>query len=136
MKVWLDDLDPEDELAGRTPCPPGAAALYCARTDRENGFQRFPLTHQRQSWPSRTPDRVVVAVGRDLHAALEREHDLVEGMPVTAELRIGRVVPTIVDIAKEAMLIVLERRDLSTMMRVATRSVSSSVAARAVAHSF
>ena len=68
MKVWLDDLDPEDELAPST-------------------------------------------------------------------LRIGRVVPTIVDMAKEARLTVLERRDLSTMMRVATRSVSS-VAARAVAHSF
>lgn len=66
-----------------------------------------------------------------LNAALERAHDLVESMPVTAELRIGRVVPTIVDMAKEARLIVLERRDLSTMMRVVTRSVSSSVAARA-----
>ena len=82
------------------------------------------------------PRPVVVAVGHDLNAALEREHDLVEGMPMTAELRIGRVVPTIVYMAKEARLIVLERRDLSTMMRVATRSVSSSVAARAVAHSF
>ena len=69
MKIWLDDPDPEDELAPST-------------------------------------------------------------------LRIGRVVPTIVDMAKEARLIVLERRDLSTMMRVATRSVSSSVVARAVALSF
>ena len=50
-------------------------------------------------------------------------------------LRIGWVVPTIVYMAEEARLIVLERRDLSTMMRVATRSVSS-VAARAVAPSF
>lgn len=71
-------------------------------------------------------------VGRlALDAALERAHDLVEDVPVTAELRAGRVVPTIVDMAEDARMIVLERRDLSTMMRVVTRSVSSGVAAHA-----
>ena len=74
----------------------------------------------------------VERLGRQtLDAALERARDLVEGIPVTAELRIGGVVPTLVDMAKDARMIVLERRDLSSMMRVVTRSVSSGVAARA-----
>ncbi len=74
----------------------------------------------------------VERLGRQtLDAALERARDLVEGIPVTAELRIGGVVPTLVDLAKDARMIVLERRDLSSMMRVVTRSVSSGVAARA-----
>lgn len=66
-----------------------------------------------------------------LNAALERAGQIVEGVPVTAELRIGGVVPTLVDVAADARMIVLERRDLSSMMRVVTRSVSSGVAARA-----
>ena len=84
------------------------------------------------------PEIVLVAeidlerAGRQaLNAALERARDIVEGIPVTAELRIGGVVPTIVEMAKDARMIVLERRDLSTMMRVVTRSVSSGVAAHA-----
>jgi nucleotide-binding universal stress UspA family protein len=68
---------------------------------------------------------------RALNAALEQARDIVEGVPVTAELRIGGVVPTLVETAKDARMIVLERRDLSSMMRVVTRSVSSGVAARA-----
>jgi nucleotide-binding universal stress UspA family protein len=66
-----------------------------------------------------------------LNAALERAGDIVEGVPVTAELLEGGVVPTLVHSAKDARMIVLERRDLSTMMRVVTRSVSSGVAAHA-----
>ncbi|HVQ18574.1 MAG TPA: universal stress protein, partial [Actinomycetes bacterium] len=66
-----------------------------------------------------------------LNAALERANDIGEGVSVTAELRVGGVVPTLVDIAKDARMIVLERRELSSMMRVVTRSVSSGVAARA-----
>lgn len=84
------------------------------------------------------PEMVLVAetdlerAGRQtLNAALEQARDIVEGVPVTAELRIGGVVPTIVELAKDARMIVLERRDLSTMMRVVTRSVSSGVAAHA-----
>jgi nucleotide-binding universal stress UspA family protein len=84
------------------------------------------------------PEMVLVAetdlerAGRQtLNAALERARDIVEGVPVTAELRIGGVVPTIVEMAKDARMIVLERRDLSTMMRVVTRSISSGVAAHA-----
>lgn len=66
-----------------------------------------------------------------LNAAMERAHGIAEGVPVTAELRIGGVVPTLVDLAADARMIVLERRDLSSMMRVVTRSVSSGVAAHA-----
>jgi nucleotide-binding universal stress UspA family protein len=70
--------------------------------------------------------------GREgLTAALERARDLVDGAPVTTEMRVGSIVPAIVDMGKDARMIVLERRDLSTMMRVVTRSVSSGVAARA-----
>jgi nucleotide-binding universal stress UspA family protein len=74
----------------------------------------------------------VEQVGRQaLNAALDRARDLVEGIPVTAELAIGGVVTTLVDVARDARMIVLQRRDLSSMMRVVTRSVSSGVAARA-----
>jgi nucleotide-binding universal stress UspA family protein len=74
----------------------------------------------------------VEQIGRQtLDAALERAHDLVEGVPVTSELRVGAVVPTLVDVANDSRMIVLERRDSSSLMRVVTRSVSSGVAARA-----
>lgn len=66
-----------------------------------------------------------------LNAALERTHAIVEGVPVTTELRVGGVVPTLIEMAENARMVVLERRDLSSMMRVVTRSVSSGVAARA-----
>jgi nucleotide-binding universal stress UspA family protein len=84
------------------------------------------------------PEMVLVAetdlerAGRQaLNAALERARDIVEGVPVTADLRIGAVVPTLVDMASNARMIVLQRRDLSSMMRVVTRSVSSGAAAHA-----
>lgn len=71
-------------------------------------------------------------VGRQaLNAAVERARDVVEGVPVTTELRIGGVVPTLVEIANDARMIVLQRRDLSNVMRIVTRSVSSGVAAHA-----
>ena len=44
---------------------------------------------------------------------------------------LGRVVPTIVDEAKDARMIVLEHRDLSTVRRLVTRSVAGGVAAHA-----
>lgn len=67
-----------------------------------------------------------------LNAALEHARDVVpEGMPVTSDLRIGAVVPTLVDLARDARMIVLERRELSGMRRVVTRSVSGGVAAHA-----
>lgn len=85
------------------------------------------------------PETVLVAetdlerAGRQaLNGALEQARDVVpDGMPVTSDLGIGAVVPTLVDMAKDARMIVLERRDLSGMRRVVTRSVSSGVAAHA-----
>jgi nucleotide-binding universal stress UspA family protein len=66
-----------------------------------------------------------------LEGALERARDLVPAtVPVTSELVWGGVVSSIVDIGATARLIVLQRRPLSRMMRVVTRSVSSGVAAR------
>lgn len=75
----------------------------------------------------------VERIGRQtLNAALERAHDIVPAeVPVSGEQRIGAVVPTLVDMAKDARMIVLERRDLSRMTRAVTRSVSSGVAVHA-----
>ncbi len=44
---------------------------------------------------------------------------------------LGRVVPTIVDEAKDARMVVLEHRDLSSVRRLVTRSVAGGVAAHA-----
>lgn len=66
-----------------------------------------------------------------LEGALERARDLVPATtPVTSELVWGGVVASIVDSGATARLIVLQRRPLSRVMRVVTRSVSSGVAAR------
>ena len=72
-------------------------------------------------------------IGREaLTAARDRAHHIVPAtVPVSADLRLGGVVPTLVDVAKDARMIVLERRHLSSMRRVVTRSVSSGVAAHA-----
>jgi nucleotide-binding universal stress UspA family protein len=67
-----------------------------------------------------------------LNGALELARDLVPAsMPVTCELRVGGVVPTLVELTSHARMIVLEHRDLSRVMRVVTRSVTSGVAAHA-----
>lgn len=66
-----------------------------------------------------------------LNAAVERARDVVEGVPVTTDLRVGGVVPTLVEVAETSRMIVLQRRDLSSLMRIVTRSVSSGVAAHA-----
>jgi nucleotide-binding universal stress UspA family protein len=74
----------------------------------------------------------VEQIGRQaLNAGLQRAHELVDGVPVTSELRVGAVVPTLVDVAKGSRMMVLERRDFSRVKRVVTRSVSSGVAAHA-----
>ena len=65
-----------------------------------------------------------------IELAAERVRDLVSGaVPVTVELTRGAVVSTIVAAGATARLIVLQRRPLSRVMRVVTRSVSSGVAA-------
>ena len=66
-----------------------------------------------------------------LEGALERARDLVpDTVQVTSELVLGGVVPAIARAGEKARLIVLQRRPLSRMRRVVTRSVSSGVAAR------
>lgn len=67
-----------------------------------------------------------------LHAALERAEDLVgDRVPLTHALVRGPVVQSILEATEDARLVVLQRRDLTRMMRAVTRSVSSGVAAHA-----
>ena len=75
----------------------------------------------------------VERIGRQtLGGALERARSLVpDETVVTGEVVHGAPVPAIVSAARDARVIVLQRRVLSRIMRVVTRSVSSGVAARA-----
>jgi nucleotide-binding universal stress UspA family protein len=67
-----------------------------------------------------------------LHAAMERAEDLLQGrVPLTSSLVRGRVVQSILEATEDARLVVLQRRDLSRMIRTVTRSTSSGVAAHA-----
>lgn len=67
-----------------------------------------------------------------LHAAVERAEDLLGGqVPLTHELVRGPVVSSILEATADARVVVLQRRDLTRMMRAVTRSVSSGVAAHA-----
>lgn len=73
----------------------------------------------------------VERIGRQtLDAALERARHLVpDGVPVSSEMRSGKVVPTLVEMTADARLVVMEHRELSRMRRVVTRSTSSGLAA-------
>jgi nucleotide-binding universal stress UspA family protein len=65
-----------------------------------------------------------------LAAAEERARDLLpDDLPVTKELVWGGPVSSIVDAAQDARMVVLQRRPLSRVLRVVTRSTSSGVAA-------
>ena len=67
-----------------------------------------------------------------LNAALEQARDRAPaGVPVTCELLVGGVVPTLVDAAADARMVVIQHRDLSRMRRLVTRSVASGLAAHA-----
>lgn len=67
-----------------------------------------------------------------LHAAVERAEDLLgDQVPLTHELVRGPVVSSILEATADARVVVLQRRDLTRMMRAVTRSVSSGVAAHA-----
>jgi nucleotide-binding universal stress UspA family protein len=72
-------------------------------------------------------------MGREsLNAALKRARDLAgPGTEISADLVLGRVVPTIVGESQDARMIVLEHRDLSGARRLVTRSVAGGVAAHA-----
>jgi nucleotide-binding universal stress UspA family protein len=75
----------------------------------------------------------VEQIGRaTLRAAVERAESLVAGrVPVTSALLRGKVVPSILEAIADARVVILQRRDLSRIMRTVTRSVSSGVAAHA-----
>lgn len=119
------------------PGPTNAALAFAAE---EATFTGSPLmlVHVVHLEP-RGPESAVLAerdherVGRQaLTAALEHARELVpEGAVVTAELLLGPVVATLAEAASHAQMIVLQRRDLSSVRRVLTRSRSSGVAARA-----
>jgi nucleotide-binding universal stress UspA family protein len=75
----------------------------------------------------------VERIGRQtLDEALEHARDVAPGgMVVTGALVLGTAVPSLVEAGEDARMIVLQHRDLTRMMRVVTRSVSSGVAAHA-----
>ena len=85
------------------------------------------------------PDPVFIEVteqermGREsLNAALKRARDLAGAdTEISSDLVLGRVVPTIVEEARDARMVVLEHRDLSSVRRLVTRSVAGGVAAHA-----
>jgi nucleotide-binding universal stress UspA family protein len=65
-----------------------------------------------------------------LNAALEQARDVAPAaVPVTCELLAGGVVPTLVDAAAGARMVVIQHRDLSRMRRLVSRSVASGPAA-------
>ena len=67
-----------------------------------------------------------------LAAAEERARDLMpEGLPVSTQLLWGGPVSSIVAASKDTRMVVLQRRPLSRVLRVVTRSTSSGVAAHA-----
>ena len=67
-----------------------------------------------------------------LRVAHERAEQLVDNrVNVTSRLIQGSVVQELVDASVDAALVVLQRRDLSRLTRVLTRSTSSGIAARA-----
>jgi nucleotide-binding universal stress UspA family protein len=72
-------------------------------------------------------------MGREsLNAALKRARDLAgPDTEISSDLVLGRVVPTIVEESKDARMIVLEHRALSSARRLVTRSVAGGVAAHA-----
>lgn len=118
------------------PGPMDAAIAFAAAEATVTG-SALHLVHVVHLQPL-GPEAAVLAerhherVGRQaLNAALARARELVpEGTAVTAELILGPVVPTLADVAERAGMLVLQRRDLSSVRRVVTRSVSSGVAAR------
>lgn len=77
-------------------------------------------------------DRELEEAGRQvLDAAYEHARGIVGAVPLTTDLHVGGVVPGIIEMAEDARMIVLERRDLAAVKRIVTSSKSTSVAARA-----
>ncbi len=120
--------------------PTGAALTYAAgEASRAGcGLHLLHVVHRVAQGPETVLVRSIdlEQVGRSaLTAAAERAADLVAAdVPITTELvRGGRVATAIVErVAVDARMVVLQRRSLSRLQRVVTRSVSSGVAAHAL----
>lgn len=133
----MTESSPSPVVVAVGPGPTDAALAFAAEEATTTGAP-LQLVHVVHSQPL-GPDAAVLSereherVGRKaLNAALASARALVPtGAPVTADLCLGPVVPTLADVASEAAMIVLQRRDLSSVRRIVTRSISSSVAAHA-----
>lgn len=79
-----------------------------------------------------TAETSLEKAGREaLNAALELARKQAPDVSLSAELVNGPVVPTLIEDAGSARMIVLQHRHLSTVRRVVTRSIASGVAAHA-----
>lgn len=117
---------------------PAVSALAYGAAEAERLGCGLHIVHVVHIVPS-GPEMVLVDVtdveriGREtLAEALGCARSLVgDGVPVTGQLAHGAPVPAIVAAVPDARVIVLQRRVLSRIARVVTRSVSNGVAARA-----
>jgi len=112
------------------------AALQFAAAEAVRAGCGLHLVHAVHVVPIR-PETVLLAGvdvegwGRDLLAlAVKRAEDLVDGaVPVTHELRRGAPVQVLVQVGREARMVVLEHRHLSRLARVVNRTIAGGVAA-------
>lgn len=120
---------------GRDPMDAALRYAVAGASRAGCGIHLLHVMHQ----VAQGPETVLVATGdleragASLLALAERRTlDLAaDGVPVTTEIVWGGVVSSIVARADDARLIVLQRRSLSRLRRVVTRSVSSGVASHA-----
>lgn len=116
--------------------PVGAALVFAADEATRTGtrLHLVHVLHELTQGPTTTQivEADLVLAGRSLLTTIvDMADDLVVGrVPVTTELRSGRIVPTLVHLTTEARMVVLQHRDLSATRRLVTRSVASGVAAR------
>lgn len=116
------------------------SALVFAVTEARRAGHGLHLVHVVPDLLAAGPDSVLMdrvdltTIGRQtLDAVAERAGDLVgDDVPLTHELRQGRVVPSLVDAVSDAALVVLEHRPRGRWERIVTRSVAGGVAARTV----
>ena len=98
------------------------------------GVRLVHAVHNAPVGPRLAPpsDAELERIGRQvLDAAVDHARGVLDGVPVSSELRVGGIVPSIIEMAEDASMIVLQRRDLSALKRIVTSSKSSSVAAHA-----
>ncbi|MET1058583.1 MAG: universal stress protein [Nocardioides sp.] len=132
-----DRVESRTDCRWRRPRPIGAALTFAADEAVRvgSGVHLVHVVHLLTQGPETglTAETDPERAGRlALNAAVEQVRDLAPaGVPVTSELLIGAVVPTLVDAAADARMVVIEHRDLSRMKRLVTRSVTSGLAAHA-----